>query len=114
MEHLKRNYPKRAEEKKEKKDDSGADNKRADVKGGQIHTMFTSLVDVQSEIDFRELGEDDEFTWHQNGHTQRHQVGSAPNTAPPQQSVDGGPDCEPKNAGKYQEGVGQRRYTGIL
>ena len=27
--------------------------------------MFTSSVDIQSEIDFSELGEDDEFTWHQ-------------------------------------------------
>ena len=27
--------------------------------------MFTSLVDVQSDIDFSELGEDDKFTWHQ-------------------------------------------------
>ena len=27
--------------------------------------MFTSLVDVQSGIDFSDLGEDDEFTWHQ-------------------------------------------------
>ena len=27
--------------------------------------MFTSLVDVQSEIDFSDLGEDKEFTWNQ-------------------------------------------------
>ena len=27
--------------------------------------MFTSLVDVPSGTDFSELGEDDEFTWHQ-------------------------------------------------
>ena len=26
--------------------------------------MFTSLVDVQSGINFSEMGEDDEFTWH--------------------------------------------------
>ena len=55
-EHLKRNCPKRAKEKENnKKDDGGADDKRAEVKGGQLHTMFISLVDVQSGIDFSEL-----------------------------------------------------------
>ena len=55
-EHLKRNCPKCAEEKDNKKKDDGgewrdrgADDKRADrkleVKGGQLHTMFTSLVE---------------------------------------------------------------------
>ena len=63
-EHLKRNCPKCAEKNKNKNDDGGADNKRAEVKGGQLHTMFTSLVDVQSATDFSELGEDKEFTWH--------------------------------------------------
>ena len=62
--HLKRNCPKRAEE-KEKKYDGGANNKRAEVKEGQLHAMFTSLMDVQSGIYFSDLGEDDEFTWHQ-------------------------------------------------
>ena len=32
--------------------------------GIQLHTMFTSSVDVLSGIDFSELGEDNEFTWH--------------------------------------------------
>ena len=50
---------------KEKKDDGGADNKRAEVKGGHLHTMLTSLADVQSGIDYGELMEDDEFTWNQ-------------------------------------------------
>ena len=49
--HLKRNCPKRAEE-KEKKYDGGANNKRAEVKEGQLHAMFTSLMDVQSGIYF--------------------------------------------------------------
>ena len=67
---MKRKFPKCAEEKeKNKKDDGGADNKRADgkteVKGGQIQTMFTSLVDLTSGIDFSEMGEDDKFTWYQ-------------------------------------------------
>ena len=50
--------------KKNKKGKGGANDKCAEVKGGQLHTMFTSLVDVQSGVDFSELGEDDEFTWH--------------------------------------------------
>ena len=48
---------------KEKKDSNGANDKHADgkteVKGGQLHTMFTSLVDVQSEIDSSELRKDE-------------------------------------------------------
>ena len=51
--------------KKNKKDEGGAYNKCAEVKGVQLHTMFTSSVDVQSRIDFSDLGEEDEFTWHQ-------------------------------------------------
>ena len=42
-----------------KKDDDGADDKCAEVKGGQggqLHTMFTPSVDIQSGIDFIELG----------------------------------------------------------
>ena len=35
------------------------------MKVGQLHTMFTSLMDVQSGIYFSELGEDDKSTWHQ-------------------------------------------------
>ena len=35
------------------------------MKVGQILTMFTSLVDVQSGIYFSDLGEDDKYTWHQ-------------------------------------------------
>ena len=35
------------------------------MKGGQLHTMFTSLVDVQSGINFSDLGEDEELTCHQ-------------------------------------------------
>ena len=62
--HLKKNFPKRAEEKEKKKNyDGGANDKSAEVKGRQMHTMFMSSVDVQSGIDFSELGEDDEFTW---------------------------------------------------
>ena len=47
-----------APKKKKKKDDGGANNKCAEVKGGQLHTMSTSLVEVQSGIDFIDLGED--------------------------------------------------------
>ena len=35
------------------------------MKGGPLHTIFTSLVDFQTGIDFSDLGEDEEFTWHQ-------------------------------------------------
>ena len=31
----------------------------------RFHAMFMSLVDVLSGTDFSELGEEDEFTWHQ-------------------------------------------------
>ena len=51
--------------KKGKKDDGGVGNKCAEVTGGQLHTMFTSLMDVPSGTDFSELGEDNEFTWNQ-------------------------------------------------
>ena len=74
--HLKRNCPKRAEEKeKTKKDDCGewqargAEDKRADrkteVKGRQFHIMFTLLLDHTSRTDFSDLGEGKKFTWHQ-------------------------------------------------
>ena len=51
--------------KKKQKDDGGVDNKCAEVTGGQLHTMFTSSVDIPSGTDFIKMGEDDEFTWHQ-------------------------------------------------
>ena len=54
---MKRECPKRAEEKEKKqKDEGGVDDKRAEVMGGQLHTMFTSSVDVPSGTDFSELG----------------------------------------------------------
>ena len=65
-EHMKRDCPKRAKEKENKqKDDGGVDDKRAEVTVGQLHTMFTSSVDVPSRIDFSKMEEDDKFTWHQ-------------------------------------------------
>ena len=58
--------PKALPKKTKKKDNGSANNRCADgkteVKGGQLHTMLTSSVDVQSGVDFSELGEDDEFT----------------------------------------------------
>ena len=35
------------------------------MKGGQLHTIFISSVDVQSEIEYSEMGEDKTFIWHQ-------------------------------------------------
>ena len=75
-EQLKRNCPKRAEKKEKTKKDYGGKwqsqgdkDKRADgkteVKGGQLHTMFTSFLEYTSGTDFSELGEDNEFTWNQ-------------------------------------------------
>ena len=56
----------KASRRRKKKDDGSAKNRRAggktEVKGVQLHTMFTSLVDVQSGIEFSELGEDNKFT----------------------------------------------------
>ena len=40
-------------------------NGKTEVKGGQLHTMFTSLVDSISGGDFSDLGEGEKFTWHQ-------------------------------------------------
>ena len=52
-----------------KKSDGVADYKRADgkteVKVGHLHTMFISLVELTLGKDFSDLGEDNEFTWHQ-------------------------------------------------
>ena len=62
-EHMKRYCPKRAEEKEKKQtDERGVENKRAEVKGGNLHTMFTSSVGILSGTDFSEMGEDNEFT----------------------------------------------------
>ena len=64
--HMKRDCPKRSEEKEKKKNDGeDANNKRTEVTGGQLHTMFTSLGEEPLGTDFSELGEDSEFTWHQ-------------------------------------------------
>ena len=64
-ENLKRNCPNPDEDEKNNiKYDGGANNKRAKVKGGELHTMFTSLVYMQSWVDFSGLGEDNEFTLH--------------------------------------------------
>ena len=35
------------------------------MKGVQLHTMFISSVDHTPGADFSDLGEGDEFTWHQ-------------------------------------------------
>ena len=35
---------------------------KTEVKGRKLHTVFTSLVDVQSGIYFSELGKDKKFT----------------------------------------------------
>ena len=64
--HMKRDFPKRAEDNKIKKNDGeDAEKKRVEVMGGQLHAMFTSSGDEPSGTDFSELGEEDEFTWHQ-------------------------------------------------
>ena len=64
---MKRDCPKRAEEKeKKKKDEEYGENKRTKVNGGQLHTMFKSSGDEQLGTYFSELGENDEFTWHQS------------------------------------------------
>ena len=65
--HMKIDCPKRAEEKETKKNDwEDVKNKRAEVTGVQLHTMFTSSGEGPLGIDFIELVEDDEFTWHQS------------------------------------------------
>ena len=55
----------RQRKRKNKKDDGGANYKCTDVRGGHIHIMFMSLVDVKSGIYFSGLVKDGEFTWHQ-------------------------------------------------
>ena len=63
---MKRDCPKRDEEKeKNKKDGEDAKNKRTEVTGGQMHTLFTSSGEEPLGSEFSELGEDGEFTWHQ-------------------------------------------------
>ena len=63
---MKRDCPKRADEKEnKKKDGKDAKNKRAEVTRGQLHAMFTSLGDEPLGTDFSELGEDDELMWNQ-------------------------------------------------
>ena len=50
---MKRDCPKRAEEKEKKKmDGEDAENKRAEVTGEQLHTMFTSSEEEPLGIDF--------------------------------------------------------------
>ena len=62
---MKRDCPKRAEEKEnKKKDGEDAEKKRAEVTRGQLHAMFTSSGDEPLGKDFSELGEDGKFTWH--------------------------------------------------
>ena len=63
---MKRDCQKRVKEKgNKKKDGEDAKNKRAEVTEGQLYTMFTSPGDKPLGIDFSDLREDDEFTWHQ-------------------------------------------------
>ena len=63
---MKRYCPKRSKEKEKKQNDDGViNNKRTDVTGLQLHIMLTPSVDVLSGTDFSDLGEYDEFTWHQ-------------------------------------------------
>ena len=63
---MKRDCPKRAKDRVNKKNDGeDAKNKSVEMMGGQLHAMFTSSGDEPSETDFSEFGEDDEFTWHQ-------------------------------------------------
>ena len=65
-EHMKIDCPLHAEDKENKKNNGeDAKNKRVEVTGGQLHAIFTSSGDVPSGTDFSEMGEDNEFTWHQ-------------------------------------------------
>ena len=57
---MKRDCPKRSKEKENKhKNEESVENKRVEVTGGQLHAMFTSLVEVPSSTEFSELGEDE-------------------------------------------------------
>ena len=63
---MKIDCPKCAEDKEnKKKDGEDVENKRVEVTGEQLHAMSTSSGDIPSGTDFSELGENDEFTWHQ-------------------------------------------------
>ena len=79
---MKRDCPKRAKDKEnKKKDGENAENKRAEVTGCHLHAMFMSLGDKPVGTDFSELGEDNKFTWHQfhvNGWGAREFEGHAP------------------------------------
>ena len=56
-----RNVPRKKKKKKYRED---VKNKRAEVTGGELHTMFTSSGEEPSGTELSELGEDDDFTWH--------------------------------------------------
>ena len=63
---MKRDFPKRAEERENNKKDGEDDKKkRTEVTGGQLHKMFTSLGEEPLGTEFSELREDNKFTWHQ-------------------------------------------------
>ena len=63
---MKRECPKCAEDKEKKKNDGeDAENNRVEMMEGKLHAMFTSSGGEPSGTDFSEMGEDDEFTWHQ-------------------------------------------------
>ena len=63
---MKRDCPKRAEEKeKKKKDGEDAENKRTEMTGGHLQKMFLSSGGEPLGTDFSEIGEDDKFTCHQ-------------------------------------------------
>ena len=53
------------EKENNQKDEEGVKTKRVEVMGGQLHAIFTSSVDVPSGIELSDIGEDNEFTWHQ-------------------------------------------------
>ena len=54
---MKRDCPKRAEGKENKrKDGKGVNNKRVEVTGDQLHAMFTSSVDVLPGTDLSQMG----------------------------------------------------------
>ena len=87
-------------------------------------------MDVQSWIDFSDLGEEEKFTWHKfhfEEWGERYFEGNTPlamhnatrravtltwNLIDSQLTVDLIADT--KNAGKHQEGAGQRRHKGAM
>ena len=55
--HMKRDCPKRADEKEnEKKNREDPKNKRAEATGGKLHVVYTSSGDAPLRTDFSELG----------------------------------------------------------